>query len=550
MFCRAVRDDLESRDVTRVFGEPVREFGKRGVAVLDATSVRQLRFRAVYMLGVAERAWPPPPRPDPLLLEHERTALNRHVAGALPMRTEPDGESLTFWLGAEAARESLVVSYARADAGRSGKHLPSFFFRAVVEALEGRSVAVSEIEASGHVRRFAAGRLASDEIGDSLSQAEYDRGLVREAAGAAALAADTPSFGRAIEARGRRWDSALTAFDGVMSSDEAVAAARARSSFAQGRPSSPSRMETYATCPYRYFLTYTLGIEPVIEPEAIDRIDALERGSLIHAILERFLRGLERDDMPRRERREAHVAMLMEAAEAEEREREERGVTGRPLIWAIDRKQIEEDLVRWYDAEVKESAGGLVPGAFEASFGPVMYGIGEEDDKYSIKEALAVDASGRTVLLQGRIDRIDWDDAGTRFRVIDYKTGSARDKAPFDKGKALQLPIYLRAAARALGMEAEQGEAQYFYVSTKGGFKRKVVTGAELVARNDEFERVIGTIADGIDSGMFAPNPGKDAFTCTWCDYKDVCDRRIERIMLRKVDDPRGAAYRALEEIE
>ena len=215
-FCRAVKDDLESRDVTRVFGEPVREFGKRGVAVLDATSLRQLRFRAVYMLGVAERAWPPPPRPDPLLLEHEREALNRHIAQALPMRTEPDGEPLTFWLGTQAARESMVVSYARADAGRSGKHLPSFFFRAVVEGLEGRSVAVSEIEASAHVRRFGAGRLTADDIGDSLSQAEYDRGLVRETAGAAALAADTPSFGRAIDAREERWRNALTAFDGVM----------------------------------------------------------------------------------------------------------------------------------------------------------------------------------------------------------------------------------------------------------------------------------------------------------------------------------------------
>ena len=159
-------------------------------------------------------------------------------------------------------------------------------------------------------------------------------------------------------------------------------------------------------------------------------------------------------------------------------------------------------------------------------------------------------AGGREILLQGRIDRIDWDDARTRFGVIDYKTGSARDKAPFDKGKALQLPIYLRAAARALGMEAEQGSAQYFYVSTKGGFKRKIVTGEELEARNAEFERVIGTIADGIDTGMFAPNPGTDAYTCKWCDYNDVCDQRIDRIMLRKADDPRGEAYRLMGEIE
>ncbi|MEX0749666.1 MAG: hypothetical protein WD359_02570, partial [Dehalococcoidia bacterium] len=103
-FARAVRDDLEARDTTNVLKEPVRMFGRQGVAVIDASSLRHLRFRAVYMLGVAERAWPPPPRPDALLLEHERRAINLAPAGArLPMRTEPDDAALTFWTGVQAA---------------------------------------------------------------------------------------------------------------------------------------------------------------------------------------------------------------------------------------------------------------------------------------------------------------------------------------------------------------------------------------------------------------------------------------------------------------
>ncbi|MBI5285506.1 MAG: hypothetical protein HY874_10475, partial [Chloroflexi bacterium] len=179
VFCRAVRDDLESRDTTQVLKEPVRQFGRQGVAVMDATSARHLRFRAVHMLGVAERAWPPPARPDPLLLEHERRALNEARQGVLRLRTEPDDEPLTFWLGIQAARERLGVSYARAEAGGSGKHLPSYFFRTVAEALEGGRLSLDEVEGSRHVRRFHAGRLASDAPGESLSPAEYDRGLVR-----------------------------------------------------------------------------------------------------------------------------------------------------------------------------------------------------------------------------------------------------------------------------------------------------------------------------------------------------------------------------------
>src|SRR4029078_220616 len=103
-FCRAVRDDLESRDTSLVLGEPVRAFGRAGVAVVDATSARHLRFRAVYLLGVAERAWPPPPRPDPLLLEHERRSLNERLTEArLPLRTEPGDEARTFPLVSQSS---------------------------------------------------------------------------------------------------------------------------------------------------------------------------------------------------------------------------------------------------------------------------------------------------------------------------------------------------------------------------------------------------------------------------------------------------------------
>ena len=557
-FCRAVRDDLESRDASDVLGEPVRAFGRDGVAVLDATSVRHLRFRAVYLVGAAERAWPPPPRPDPLLLEHERASLNEANAGRVPMRTSPDTEALTFWLAIQSAREHLAVSYARADASSSGKHLPSYFFRAMAEAMLGGRLNLEQLDASGVVHRFAAGRLASDDIADALSDAEYDRGLLKamldgtHPAAAAAIATDSPAFGRAIEARAARWSTSLTAFDGVMHSRQAIARA-ASLQFGRERAVSPSRLEMYAACPYRYFLKYVLGIQQREEPEHLDRIDHLERGSLVHAILERFLKALGRDDPPSAASRTRHIALLLDAAREEGREREARGVTGRPLLWALDREQIHHDLIRWYDAEVRTAAESpLRPGAFEVGFGGVRYGFGEESE-LSTDDALVIDAAGHELRLQGRLDRVDWDDAKTRFRVIDYKTGRKFGEAALTGGQRLQLPIYLHAAARALGIDASNGEAQYFYVSGKGGFRRTTITGADLLARSEEFDQVLTTIAEGVDSGFFAPEPRsimrKGDSNCTYCDFNTVCDARISTVMARKADDPRLAAYRRMEEI-
>ena len=63
------------------------------------------------------------------------------------------------------------------------------------------------------------------------------------------------------------------------------------------RPYSLSALQRYATCPYQYFMRYTLRVTPVDDPETIERMDHLERGSLVHSILERFLKQLGRDDI-------------------------------------------------------------------------------------------------------------------------------------------------------------------------------------------------------------------------------------------------------------
>ncbi len=556
VFCRAVRDDLESRDTSRVLNEPVRLFGRRGVAVIDATSLRHLRFRGVYMLGAAERAWPPPPRPDPLLLEHERRSLNAASVAALPMRTEPDDEALTFWLGLQAPSEQLRISYARADAGRTGKHTPSYFLRAVVEALEGDRIDINKLESSKYVRRILSGSLAAPDGADPLSPAEYDRTLIHaylhnsgDTTGIRALASESPSFGRAIDARSARWGASLTAYDGTMISAGAIDAARDASPFSAAV--SPSRLEMYAECPYRYFLRYGLRIEPLQEPDDIERIDNLERGSLIHEILERFMREISAaGDPPRAEARERHIARLLDVAHDEGRKREERGLTGRPLLWAIDQRQIHEDLVRWYDVEVKYAAAGMTPKGFEVSFGPMpSFGREGDADPMSSEEPLVLRVDGREIRLQGRIDRVDVDEERDRFRVIDYKTGKFRRTEPFDHGKALQLPVYLRAASELLGIPPESGDAQYYFASGRGGFQRKGMTGEELKERAGDFEQMLQTIADGVEAGMFAPNPGKGKETCRWCDYTTICDARIDRIAQRKRGDERAEAYIALESI-
>jgi CRISPR/Cas system-associated exonuclease Cas4 (RecB family) len=226
-------------------------------------------------------------------------------------------------------------------------------------------------------------------------------------------------------------------------------------------------------------------------------------------------------------------------------------VTGRALIWQMDKRAIDEDLDRWYGHEVREAARSpMRPGAFEARFGAMPYAFGAdgEDATLSSDEPLKLAAGGRELRLLGRIDRIDWDADRSAFRVIDYKTGKVGEKGFLRRGEALQLPLYLHAASTLLRLPTEAGESQYFYATSRGDFKRITISGRQMTEHHGDFARVLSTIADGVDSGYFAPNPQHSH--CQWCDYKSVCDVAIDKIMKRKAGDARGDAYGALEEIE
>jgi RecB family exonuclease len=160
-------------------------------------------------------------------------------------------------------------------------------------------------------------------------------------------------------------------------------------------------------------------------------------------------------------------------------------------------------------------------------------------------EPLHLRVNRRDILVQGRIDRIDWDDGQTRFRVIDYKTGKRSAKAGdvLKGGEALQLPVYLYAAAEMLGIPPERGQTQYFFASSKGGFFRHTLEGVDLSSQRATFDEALDTIAEGIDEGYFVPRPEQQ---CRYCDYRTICDVQIKPIMERKAADPRSARYTAM----
>ncbi len=308
---------------------------------------------------------------------------------------------------------------------------------------------------------------------------------------------------------------------------------------------SPTTLEEYAVCPFRYFLGHELRCEVIEPPERRADIDPRERGQIAHEVLERYMR--EVIDRPEAEDQDpAGGAARLATIAAEVCDRFERlGRTGKQVLWARTRRELLEKLEaeRARDAESRRVSRGT-PVAVEWPFGTAA--------------TPAVDfAIGEKVLsFRGKIDRIDRRPDGA-LDVIDYKTGKASSyegiaSDPVDGGRHLQLPIYALAARAALGSgdPAVPVRASFRFIDEPED-EVEVELDDETVARTGE---VLSVLVGTVESGCFPYRPGarrQESFEhCSWCDFDRVCP--AERDVLWRVARaaPPLAGYVALVEPE
>jgi len=202
---------------------------------------------------------------------------------------------------------------------------------------------------------------------------------------------------------------------------------------------------------------------------------------------------------------------------------QDRGVTGYPALWEADRVELIEDCVRWLELEGElEITRALPLSAVEARFGERM--AGEKQGTLSQTEPIEIDLPSGTLRLHGRIDRVNWDSKRTRFRVLDYKTGRkyAEKPAELQGGRMLQLPLYVLAAAKLLGIDASQGGAAYVYPTRRGEFKTVEWQPDELAARQPDVVSLLDAIVRGARAGDFILAPHEGA--CEYCAFNGICE--------------------------
>jgi RecB family exonuclease len=554
-------DDILT-DETRTEGR----FQRNGPEVVSLIAARGIPFKTVIIPGMVEKSFPAPARQDAILLDAERAAINRELSGSdsgpIDLKGAPqlDQERLFYRLAIGAARERLVLTFPRLTIGTARERVPSSFVLATIEAATGSRVDFETVESFPGLRRIPLSQIGAEDPASALDEVEFDIALVSKdiAAGRpdglSYLQATSPFLTRALDLELSRWGKrAFTPYDGIVAGKQSRKHLKDKYSIV-GKSVGPTRLETYATCPYRYYLSNILRLEALVEPEHVETIDALDRGSLIHSILWEFFHSLKK-----RAKNKVPVAIkesdfdvLVKVAEDRFAHFEKLGRTGYPILWEMEKDEIRVHLEGVFHEQLAEAGpegSGFLPAYFEVRYG--MASRDSEESDISTEEPVAVPFGGREISLRGKIDRIDMTPGLKRARVIDYKTGKSKPKKKdndFGEGTALQLPLYLRAAYALLNRihgEVDLDYAEYYNTGITGKKRHIKFDYSELLARKAELTGILDTIADGIEAGNFFAYPGDQ---CTWCDFTPICGTAGQRLTIydRKSGDKRIKAFRKM----
>jgi CRISPR/Cas system-associated exonuclease Cas4 (RecB family) len=512
-----IRLVLERR-LTELMVRPTeRPYGR--VYVASVEEARGLSFEVVFVPGLAERLFPQKVTEDPILPDRERSKLAQRV---FTNADRSASERLMLRIAVGAAKKKLVLCYPRIDIEQSRPRTPSFYGLEVLRAAEGRLPGFDELARRAEIVGGARlGWPAPARPAQAIDAAEHDLSLLqsilerpeKETVGMARfLLGANPHLERALRFRARRWLKTWNRADGLVDPDPLARPALAAHALA-ARSFSPTALQHYASCPYKFVLNALHKLAPREEPAELEELDPLQRGSLIHDVQFKLLgrlrdTGLVPVTLQNLEKARAALDAVIDDVAARYKD---------DLSPAIER--VWEDGIASIRADLREmlrrstDEHDWIPAHFELSFGLVER---RDRDPNSVDDPVPLDCG---IKLRGSIDLVERRRDGA-IRATDYKTGKARatEATIIGGGETLQPVLYALTLEKLFPKERVDS-GRLYYCTSNGEFKEVVIP------LDDEARRaanaVAKTVGDALEGGFLPAAPV--ARGCEWCDYRPVC---------------------------
>ncbi|WP_208322633.1 PD-(D/E)XK nuclease family protein [Salinibacterium sp. ZJ454] len=456
-----------------------------GVSLGSLRSATARDLDVVIAVGLAEGIAPARHREDPLLPDGFRSQVG------LPTVTERAArEHRAFRRSLASAQSEAIALWPRGDLRAGGEREPSRWLSGLVEISDQKVQDVAT-----HIGSYHDAILTGAPVPDGppitaqqwrlrrLQRPEHDR----------PDAPAEPSLDAAWAMRHDRRHGLFTPFTGNVSAvadcitvlDAALTA---------------SSMEDWVASPLSFFLARVLGVRMFQRVDLAVEIDRLQRGELLHAVLER------------------HTVAVMDSADdsldalltiAEHTFDEYRAMPEArnwlDHLWRRDMRSMRTDLRLWWERHLTD---GWDPHSAEAAFG--LKDAQHQSVEFDLND-------GSTIRFAGKVDRIDWGEDGG-IRVVDYKAGKSGHFAdlgqenPTAGGTRFQLPIYGMFAQREAEEAGRSGAARadYDFITRAGGQTTigYAITDEVIDTLREDLTRVVGAIREG----LFPPVPLAGSF--------------------------------------
>jgi len=535
-----------------------------GVKVLNLYESRGLTFDYVFLGGLMEESFPGKIWQDPFFKDEEKAQFNHMVGKKVFLLVEEkwEEEPLLFYLGLSCAQKRIYLSFSQVDA-RGRTVLPSLYLNEVIRIVEkkdhftsgaARGLIVPQLEEcfeteeienrlSYNIWRSSfndEGKVDHDKIkGKNLTASIFNqlithdrfRRSFKKIFQCAEMERSRELFLLEENIVSRR--NKANAWTGLITDEGIKNELKKFFEEEEGSFWSPSYLELYISCPFRFFLQRLLKVFPLKVPE--EEIERVDEGSLVHKVLERFFRvRKEGGHLPIDGSGEEKELIKRIAENIYQQWEAERSIGNREL-WEIRKKRLSLLWERFIEEESTHKHEELLPTYFELIIGNFFGG----ENKADMPELVIEGFNRKEIWVGGKVDRVDvgWD----KVRVIDYKNSSSesfyRDLLKGEKMGVInfQLPVYLAAVKEYMigqKKKIDLMEGTFYLFRKSKRIKPYVVKSSDPFFERDLNQRMklkeqgrvnlfnqISEIVEGAKSGDYSICP-KD---CTFCEYTHIC---------------------------
>ena len=277
-------------------------------------------------------------------------------------------------------------------------------------------------------------------------------------------------------------------------------------------------------CPYSYYLERVMKLKALDEPVPAEDIDAMQTGTLVHEILECFMKQVVNENISP----ENYSGVLNTVRDSVMDTFVENHELCFPVMWEKRRKEIQGYLENFLAFECENTNE---PMEFELAFG-----IDE-------KPTAEITFGGMELSFSGKIDRIDKTENG--YDIIDYKTSKKGQymKGILNGGSRIQAFIYAEVLKKIYGADDAVIKAGFFPV--KDATKPILTEYTDDIRKNIDI--IFTFIREALEAGMFFPTG-----ECGYCNFAPICGNHIGTQAERKLQGDNGllAKYREIREME